>query len=61
VPFSWSDATALTQAELGAVAGSLGNPAVSHAVRRNERYRHTNPQLDLVLIRIERQLVQNPT
>lgn len=53
-PDSWRDATALTQAEPGAAAGGLGYPAVSHAIRRIEPSRQTDPKLDRVLIRLER-------
>ena len=46
-PYGWRDTTALTQAKLGAAAGNLGYPVVSHALRRFERDRHTNPNLNM--------------
>lgn len=51
----------LTQAELGAAVGGLAYPAVGHAIRRLERRRATDRQLERVLLRLERKLVQNAT
>ena len=51
----------MTQAELGTAVGGMAYPAVGHAVRRIERRRTTDPKLARVLVRLERQLVQNAT
>ena len=51
----------MTQAELGAAVDGLAYPAVGHAVRRIERRRQNDHDLNRVLTRLEAQLVENAT